>query len=669
VVARHLWKIAFVNVSVVALAYLLIWPAAPNKPRELWFYVLVFVVAPVSGAIVGPALSERINLRALSWLLPPGCAILAAFALLWSASSVVLTIDAPGSFLTGFIAAWIAGALYLLLPQREGIAFRAIELVLTAAGVLALLLLFDYRLRTPTISYGPYLGPAVNALHGGIPMLDTFSQYGMAYLVFALAIAWSGYSLAAVAALASAFNVAYFGTATFIAWKLASRRAVPFLFAVAGVVAAVGNYPFDINYAPSAWGMRFLPLFLLLAVLIATGRSKRLLLPLIVPIASLWSAESCFASVCLIAGYLFVESRRRGISLLGSAFRASAALAYVALPHLAASAVSLLWYGRLPDYRSYFELIWAYTGDYWSASPEPGFRLWLFHIAAYTTVLAFAVSVRGPSESAKDKDTTALTCVSIVGVLQFTYFAGRSTTPQLVSVSLPLIILIVYAFANAAAALRLNPRSIPAASLFGATLFAAGLMAGSAGTKLARAIDPRPVLPLGTYESSNSHLLAACLQLHWSSCGIPIRRLVRPSQPSSEEDHVGGTEFRQAMEAYEAMTLLESQGARVHAFITETPTLYFYLRRRLPWGLSNPLNDGLSATITAKAVEAAKKDIKNGDYVLIGRANPLEPASADIKIVDAIRNKLTLCGDALQRQYPSLMLLRVGNDPCSAVTR
>src|SRR5262245_52759444 len=245
----QLWNVALLNVSVVALTYVLIWPSAPDKSRELWFYLVTFVVAPIIGAIGGSKLSESSPSRYFSYLLPPFCAIAAALVLLWSVR--FLTIHNRYAFWWGCALTLAAGVWHLL--RREGTATRLAEFLFVMAGLLVLLLLFGDPLRIDTGHNGPYLGPAVNVLHGGRPMLDVFSQYGMAYLVYALLIASSGYSLPAVVALISAFNLVYFGTVAFIAWKLASRRAIPFLFTVAGIVAIVSNYPLDINYTPSVW--------------------------------------------------------------------------------------------------------------------------------------------------------------------------------------------------------------------------------------------------------------------------------------------------------------------------------------------------------------------------------------------------------------------------------
>src|SRR6266702_1238831 len=143
---RQLWPIAFVNVCVVALIYVLIWPATPDKSLELWFYPLAFVVAPITSAIVGSVLSESSQSRYFSYLLPPFCAMAAALALIWSVP--FLTIDNRRAFWWGCVLAWTAGAWHLF--RRGGTASRLVEFLLTLAGVFVLLLLFSNPLRIDT---------------------------------------------------------------------------------------------------------------------------------------------------------------------------------------------------------------------------------------------------------------------------------------------------------------------------------------------------------------------------------------------------------------------------------------------------------------------------------------------------------------------------------------
>jgi hypothetical protein len=647
--SRRLWAVSIVTILTVALIYLLVWPETDNKTGELWFYGLVFVVAPITGAVIGSILSETLISRYSSYLLPPFCVVAAAAAVRFSTS--YLTLDNRRAFLWGCLVGAVGGIWYLL--RTEGIASRIVEFLLGVTGVFLLLLLFDSSLRLNAFNNGPYLGAAVNLLHGGRPMLDAFSQYGMAYVLYAAVIAESGYSLSALAAFISAVNIAYFGALCVVAWKITSSQAVPFIFVVAGVIAIVGNYPFDINYTPSVAGMRFLPLVLLLVLIATNAIRKRWLLFIVASIASLWSAESCLYSLILIAGYFFLEARRWGNSFVIAAARGSAALWYVGLPCLIATAACFLWYGQVPDYQAYFELVRGYAGDYWTLSPERGFRLWIFHVGAYSCVLGYGIATAIWSGLDKRSNTTLLVCVAIIGVLQFSYFAGRSTAPALLCMSVPLIILVAYAFAASGSVLRHNQQSVGAMSVAAAALFVASLILGSAATKLSHTPIPR-----------NLTLLRACLQGNRDDCSAKMNRIALPSKPFTEEDETGGPYLEQAKQAYEAINRVERAGYRAYALIPNTPILYFYLRRRMPWGLSNPSNDGLSVTLTSRAKNSAENDVREGDFLMIAQDPPLWEGSADARILDGLRRKFTLCKESTQPAYSRIEVFIIHTSAC-----
>ena len=654
----QVWHIVVVDVALVLCAYFLIWPTTADKSREFLFYASAFAIAPIAGAVLGPKLFTSLASRFFSYLAPPFSALVAVLALDWS--TPFLTPDNRKAFWWGCTMTWAAGIWHLMRTSRS--TARVVEFVCAVAGFFILLLLFANPLRIDTGHNGPYLGPALNVLHGGRPMLDVFSQYGLAYLVYAVAILWSDYSIPAVVALVSAFNLTYFAAAAFIAWKLGSHRGIPVLFTVFGIVALVGYYPVDFNNTPAVGGMRFLPLFLLLAALIAESKWKSVLLFVLVPIASLWSLESCFYSLCLLAGYLFLESRRAQNPFAISIWRAAAALAYVVIPHAAVTAAWLAWYGELPNYPAYFQLLGAYVGTdgavdpngAWTLSPTPGFRLLLFHVAAYTSVLSVAVAASGRLGVEDTKNITALACVAIVGSLQLAYFTARSTIPLLVCVSLPLIILIVYIFETSTVAVRSHARSIAAWSVFCAVLFIVGLIGGSAWSRLSR-----------TPMTRNWHELIACFRHDWHDCLITIRQIERSSEPFNPAHLVPNPYVEQAKDAYAAIKRLEGNGSRVHALISETPMLYFYLRQPLPWGLSNPVNDGLSSILTARAMAAAEHDVKDGEYILIARDPPLWQISADTKILDALRKRFNLCREVGQTSYLHIDVVRVSGSECS----
>ena len=123
----------------------------------------------------------------------------------------------PGRFAAGVLVTSVACLAAIFMHKRASPGrsekslpgcFRA-RILGYGLGFLLLLSLFDIHITLDTLSYDPYVGPAAAVLHGAIPFVDVFSQYGLNFLLFAAVLKvlpWSMFSTTLVVAL---LNVAY----------------------------------------------------------------------------------------------------------------------------------------------------------------------------------------------------------------------------------------------------------------------------------------------------------------------------------------------------------------------------------------------------------------------------------------------------------------------------
>src|SRR2546427_6478504 len=102
-------------------------------------------------------------------------------------------------------------------------------------GVALLLLLFDIHITLDTLSYNPYIGPAVAVLHGAVPLRDVFSQYGLNYLVFSALLALVDGAMFVATFVVAVLNIVYYLALFGIALSPPPPRFVPFRWIVRSI--------------------------------------------------------------------------------------------------------------------------------------------------------------------------------------------------------------------------------------------------------------------------------------------------------------------------------------------------------------------------------------------------------------------------------------------------
>ena len=361
-------------------------------------------------------------------------------------------------FATPHFAWWLAFALaYILgtnwLRRVEDRKFTRYKAWLDWAALLVVgifvLGLFDDSLYLDLGHYMPYVGPALHARHGGIPMVDVFSQYGfLPWVLINAAFDVLPVTFGSAAVLARLVNLAYLFTIVLILFALSRRRlsvmalAIPVL--LVGITFHEGLY--NMNALPSTTGMRYLVPAVMVLILTAV-RSEITLRWLAIPIlviASFWSLETF---VFTLAPWLSVPLcqylRKRNFGEAGR-FILIGIVAIIAAHALFAAAIFALT-GKWISYLPYFEFFGRFRPDEirgWALPFNPTFALWVPVWFVFFIVVAVAIYNVLQQQTAADTADRLLP-VATFGIASLLYFVGRTAPTTLGLSFLPFAVVMV----------------------------------------------------------------------------------------------------------------------------------------------------------------------------------------------------------------------------------
>jgi hypothetical protein len=351
--------------------------------------------------------------------------------------------------LSGFrrLFAALALAFIALLSSHLKSPFpRAPHSVAVDATVLlaTVLLVFDTTFAFDDHHYNFYLGPVNDVLRGKTLLADINCQYGVG-VIYALALFfkllpvplnYQGFSLLLHVLLILQYALAY----------LLMRRVLGSQsFAVAALLLIVAaNYFSQTGPAlPSTGPLRFGVAYALLAVF-AFRTHWRIARYALVGLASLWSFESFTYTLTAYACaelYLLLQAPhrlRRLPSLIGGPAVA------VAVGHLFLALFTYLRAGAWPEWSHYFEYLALYSVDEFGTLTVEAWRPWALFIAVYflsLLLLAYRVLLSRPADAESSAFIAGLTGF---GIVQFTYFLGRSHHNNLYHICIPLVFIATY---------------------------------------------------------------------------------------------------------------------------------------------------------------------------------------------------------------------------------
>lgn len=303
----------------------------------------------------------------------------------------------------------------------------------TLAVCLSPLLLFSVQSAFDLDHYDAFVGPAIAVLHGRIPLMDVFSQYGLGYLLFTMAFLVLPNTYAVCASIVSLVNIG-----AFVVYLLILRILIknPFQFSLIGIVSVFGVYfsnEISMNVFPSAVGFRYLPAMLFVYFLISERDSERNKLNekvnfFILCLNAFWSIE-CLIFYCLIAGFyrwLMTYSIR---SVFVSIFRLFYQLLFVFLVFFT---LYFLLFKQFPNYNIYLEHPLSYLsgrhdeGSFTKRIEQFTGRYLFFVPPALMSITLFFWSIFISKKKSKCFTLNSLYLVNFSGVIFFVYIAIHS---------------------------------------------------------------------------------------------------------------------------------------------------------------------------------------------------------------------------------------------------
>ncbi len=538
----------------------------------------------------------------------------------------------------GILYAALALALVSLLSRRLKALFALpfSSIVVDGIVILAILLLvFDLGYAYDAHHFNFFLGPVNDVLRGKTLLIDINCQYGVGVIYFVAAIFklapiplnYQGFSLLLSTLLVLQYTLFYL---------LMRRIFSSQFFAVAALVLIVGaNYYSQLEATlPSTGPLRFGLTYALLALFVirANARPQRriqIAIYALVGLSSVWSFE---AFTYTIATYLCSEfyallwnpseakhKLHRLVLLIGGPAIA------IASSHLL---VALFTYGRAgawPEWSYYFDYIALYSvGEFGTLTVE-AWRPWALYIAVYFLSLLLLLHKALFARSSDAEPFAFIAGLTGFGIVQFTYFLGRSHLNNLYHICIPLIVIATYWLL----AMQRNPRvprGFARATTYCFCVIAFVLLAKT-GPDFAVKWPRSPLHELLVRDSNGPS--------PWS---------VSPSQP----------------EVSDALTLIERYAAnkeRIALFLSPEPTTETFMlsQKTHVFPLSNPQQDEL---LPAAHLRAQQFDhgLQEGDYFFITR-NSNSLSTIQSEVIDVILSQLNgYYADSTQRVYAIRLL-------------
>ena len=347
---------------------------SPTYPICIGFIAAGIVAGLFSAPMVSRRMRSKLNLFVSLCLAVSLIAILVVFSPIESSapghSSMFAYIERHKSFAYWLIPGFVfAGAAVWLIRNQRQLFFGNSTLtnfIALSIGVLSVLALYDDTNFVDLSHYQPFVGPALLASAGGVPMADVYCQYGLIpWALIALAYKILPATVGTAGIVVRVVNVIYYFAFILIVFAVARRRIAAVMLMFLALLAAVTFMPglysvpdlFNINATPSVTGMRFLPaaIMALVTVFDPGRRAVRIAGLVVLAASSLWSLESFVYTILPWAGVLGLEGIRdrrwRKVAL-----DLTLGLLSILFAHALFAFIVYVWTGRVVDYRPYFDL-------------------------------------------------------------------------------------------------------------------------------------------------------------------------------------------------------------------------------------------------------------------------------------------------------------------------
>jgi hypothetical protein len=465
--------------------------------------------------------------------------------------------------------------------------------------------------------YAPLVGPALHAMRGGVPMVDTYSQYGfLPWFVLRVAFGVFEPTFGTAAVVVRGVNLAYLAVIAALALSVSRRSLSALWFLVPAMLLAITTH----NPGPTGmWNMNSLPMTLggrwllpaSMTLLLVSTRQQRsssrtaLVLLMLASLAGVDTLALTFApwGYCRLLDAIRLRSARfflREMMLAGGA---------VAVAQLALATVIYAATGELVDYRPYLDLILQFRPSeesHWSVPFVPYYALWSPIAFTYFLIMS-AATHRALRGEFGDSVVERLLPVAVFGLGPLAYFFGR---PQEGTLNIACLSFAVVAI-GVAEVVFLKPQRFGSA---GRVLYVVVFLAFSFAVADAFEHFMRPMKP----SLGNATILRRC----FTDRGCELARVperislalhTQPLDPRTEVGYlVGGPrDGRARIEEATAMVRKLAPHAHTVGLLTDyTPsryadsdaaialTVFMATGQWFPWQISTPFNDGRGPLIT-----------------------------------------------------------------------
>ncbi|MCE7527856.1 hypothetical protein [Polynucleobacter sp. IMCC 30228] len=561
-------------------------------------------------------------------------------------------------FIYGFVVSFIS---LLAVTYFNFKKFKYQNIVIAGFIFIFILSLFRPEMGHDTLSYDPYIGPASSVALGLSPFTDVFSQYGLNYLLITLALYILPWSLFSVSLVVAALDQFYILVVILICISISRNKIRSTVLASFLVLFLISAFLYNPTYTPSALSFRYLPpLFLIYSFTrLNFNKTFSILSVCIFFVACLWSLESFIYSLIVYQAYIIFQELSKNSFQIKRVLIQSGKLQLLSLvPHLCLITLSLLFFKSWPRYDIYFELIKSQVSSSgWIVAPDPQIRTYILFGLFYSISVGYTAfklwTLKGDSRDLRN--VIILGCISLLGIMQLSYYAGRAVTPVLVFISFPLVIIAIYFYDRLISEYKFwqistnlfSPKNI-IAILFFIFIISFSLFGGVLFDRLFR-----PVSPI----RSNSIILRECFlpklnkdcfkrsfyagikdKFQWPTGFIGPNSITSSASQNLWQlipTGMGGENI--AMYIMAKKWFSDSDG---YIFTWDSATLFFALRKNNPLGLTHSMVDDRSQILRARAY-ANINDISSVGKVIIVGDMSRQPLEQEIFQMLKDKNKLT----------------------------
>ena len=314
---------------------------------------------------------------------------------------------------------------------------------------------FDFAFSLNTFHYLTNISPAVQVLHGGTLMVDTFSQYGPGPVwVTLLGFLLLEPSFPAAGVVVQVHNLCFYSLFLICLYRMTEHKLPALLLGFISITVLLSGWwggQLNMNSVPSALGLRYLPNILMVAALSALPERRRHSKStlFVTFLSALWSVETLIGTVGIQFGFLIMLNLKER-----SALRSLRDLGGIVAPVVGAvgltAAVTLSLAGELPRYDIYLQFLTRYNmlSDYWSIAASGLFWGWTAVFIAIFLVLALAwmrifAPARPPIGLSDHLLFYRYVPMAILTSFTASYYVGRSVNFTLIIAFLPFCALLI----------------------------------------------------------------------------------------------------------------------------------------------------------------------------------------------------------------------------------